>query len=87
MLGGRPSSADLHESAWICADSARFGADPPNFRQRKFPMNSAGLRQTPPNSARIRVNPCGLRRELAEFFARKISARKNFPKISVRRKG
>ena len=71
------------------ADSARFRADPPDFRQKKFPANSAerppNVRRTPPNSARIRANPRGLRRELAELFARKMSARKNFPKNTVRR--
>ena len=35
------------------------------------------------DSAEIRPNPRGLRSELAEMFARKISTRKNFPKISV----
>ena len=85
MLGGRPSAEDTRKSARIREDSARFRADPPNFRQKKFPANSAerrqNVRRTPPNSARIRANPRGLCRELAELFARKMSAEKYFQKL------
>ena len=62
--------------------SPRFRADPANLRQNNFPADSAerpaNVRRTPPDSARKRADPRGVRHELAEEFTRKMSADKNF---------
>ena len=76
-------------SARIFADSARFRADPANFRQKYFLADSAerlvNVRQTPAESVRIRADPRGLRGELAEEFTGKMSADKNLPYTTVPR--
>ena len=88
-VGGSSSAADSRGSARIRADSARIRPDPPDFRQHNFLADAAecpaNVRRTPPDSARIRADPRGLRRELAELSAQKMSVRKKFQKISVRR--
>ena len=65
----------------------RFRANPPNFRQKYFPADSAerpaNVRRTPPDSARKRANPRGVRRELAEEFTRKMFADKNLSYATV----
>ena len=88
-VGGSSSAADSRGSARIRADSARIRPDPPDFRQHNLLADAAecpaNVRRTPPDSARIRADPRGLRRELAELSAQKMSVRKKFQKISVRR--
>ena len=63
--------------------SARFRADPANFRQKYFPADSAerpaNVRRTLAEAAQIQADPRGLRSELAEEFTRKMSADKNLP--------
>ena len=86
-LGGRPSAADLCESARIHADSARFRGDPPDVRQKYFLADSAerpaNFRRTPAKYAQIRGDPRGLRGELAVEFNQKMSADKNLPYTTV----
>ena len=74
-------TANPHGNARKRADSPRFRADPAKFCQNNFPADSAerpaNVRQTPPDSARKRADPHGVRRKLAEEFTRKMSADKN----------
>ena len=63
-------------------DSARFRADPANFRQNYFPVDPA---ERSADSARIRADPRRVRRELAEGFTRKMSADKNLSYTSAPR--
>ena len=64
---------------------------PPRFRPnprgnaRTPPERPANVRRAPADSARIRADPRGVRRELAEEFTRKMSADKNLSKTSAPR--
>ena len=76
-VGGSSSAADLRGYARTSANTI-FWQTPPNV------WRTSGERST--DSARIRADLCGLRRELAELLAQKMPARKNFPKITLRRR-